>query len=808
MNLRLIIVQAVVLAAAALLYFATKPAAVTEGEAAEADALLLADFHVDKVRKISIRSGKEKADLVRRSVKEGEREKDRWFVESAWNCDADEKNVDALLDEVRKLKKGLAAGSNAELYSKFGLDEESRHVAQFLDADGKAVAELHLGKQNFAMPDFSSFGGQEKDNSTTYVRLADSAEVRKVPGSHSVTALRSHWVDLKVTELEFKELTRLEIETEKGVTVLVRRKKEPAPDEGGKDKEKDKKKEDEFEWRIEKAVPGREMQFLKTSESDVDSFIRSLASIRATDVAEPMDVQEVTRNEGGRPVTEEEVPLEQKKKYGFDKPVLAIRAFMDDKSETLVHFGKAASPKAPGKDKDSGGAADDKYYAYLPEMRSSFQIAITKALGMETGTETKRFLRVFVLDEWRFGNVNKGERDFREKAKESKDALVKGFFEDEVDQVAIESASGKMNIARKVSDFVFARYGREIWAAASHHGYPVDTRKVEELLRKIKDLKMGEVIEGNEKNDAACGLGKGEGVRVALVDKTQKAIADFTVGKAEKVKDKEVTYFRLAGDKDIREVPGTHAFGVAAQDWIEYTITNCELADVDAVIVRVVREDGTEIENIFVRNRTGGWARQTISDSGQAKFLKVDEAKVDAIANLVTHLSGVDLAPPMAVSSKSSSIPESQLLPYGFEKDFMRAGFQKSDGSQLMVRFGTKDGKHYAFMYSGERQMGMAALPEIKFRVFEVRDTVVKAFDKDADFFSADKKEEKKEGAGEKKEEGGKEPGGDKGKEGGDAPGGEGGGQGGGKSEGGSQPGDGEKKEGEGGEAPKEGGGK
>jgi hypothetical protein len=469
-----------------------------------------------------------------------------------------------------------------------------------------------------------------------------------------------------------------------------------------------------------------------------------------------MNIEESVKKVRGTDVPVEEVPPAQKAKYGFQKPALTIRARLADGSEKLLVIGKVKTKKKEG---TGSGDDEEKIYAYLPQKRSLFQKVIEDAFRGEGEKETKRFQKVFLLADYQFRNLNKSTRDFREKAKEAKDALVSGFYEDEVEEVRIERGKERIHIVRQVSEFIFDQYNRQVWAAKTRHDYPVITKKVEDLLKKIKDLKKGEFLEASEENLKKAGLIPGEGTGVSLLDAEGKPITAFRAGKSEKVRHAEITYFLLEGEDRIREVPGKHAFEISDKKWIDRAVTDEKPENLGAVFVSTMKDDGKPVENVFVKNpRSGEWFRQIFLPSGQPAHEKVIQSKVDAIANLIANLSWIELAPPLTAPSSTAFQAEPA---YGFDKEFMKIGYMVGRSGRFIFQVGRKDGKYYLIHMPG--RLPFQSTPKVRLGVYEIAESVIQSLDKPPAFFKPgekkgeDKKEEGKKDeekkAGEKKDE-------------------------------------------------------
>jgi hypothetical protein len=402
MKWRLVIFQVAVVALLMGLYLATKQSQMATTAAERENEPLVRNLPLDRIASVEISKGDERAVLKREdaATKKSSAE-EAWLLASAWDSPVDGEKLKEFVDEIRTLKRGQFRGGNPKLLKDYGLDEKERTTVIFRDAKEKSVASVILGKSTFSMADFAAMqqGTKGESTSTTYVLLPGTTNVHEIPGSHSVSASRTFWADLKIVDMEIDEISLVQFQSEKSQFALVRRIKEGAPDKEeppkeGEPPDKQKEKKKEYEWLIHL---GRGREAFPADETKVRSLLGTLAHLRAADVAEPMKI----------PAGAEEPDTEEMARYGFDKEKLFVGICTPREGNGqpvlrhLLQFAKASDK--------------EEHYVHSPQRRTGFEVLFS-ALADNPDQFVEK-VRVYKVGKWNYDSVNKIAADF-EKAPE------------------------------------------------------------------------------------------------------------------------------------------------------------------------------------------------------------------------------------------------------------------------------------------------------------------------------------------------------------------------------------------------------
>ncbi len=127
-----------------------------------------------------------------------EKKDSSWLLPDYYGAAADRKNVQAFLDKLAGLKKGLPVATTKEAADRFRVSEETfeRHITLFSGAN--QVGELFVGTS----PGFRK----------VHVRLPGSSEVLAVRfASYEAGVRPEDWLDKKILALDSKRIQRMEL---------------------------------------------------------------------------------------------------------------------------------------------------------------------------------------------------------------------------------------------------------------------------------------------------------------------------------------------------------------------------------------------------------------------------------------------------------------------------------------------------------------------------------------------------------------------------------------------------------------------
>ncbi|MDQ7778132.1 MAG: DUF4340 domain-containing protein, partial [Planctomycetota bacterium] len=313
MKWKLILGEAIALALLVVAYVLVRPGAGSAaGEGREGEPLVR-NLPVERISAIEIAKGGEQVVLRKQGGTEEGQTEESWVVENAWDCQANNKKIKEFVDEVRTLKRGHFRGESDKMLKEYGLDEKERTTVRFKDAKGNELALLVLGKMTYSLRDMTSAqqGKTVETTSTTFVMLPGTSIVHEIAGNHSAQAARTAWADLQLLDFTSDQVVALQVYVGAEQYALVRKARESNGKEEKKEGTEGENMEKEFEWFLHKE---RGTDPVRADDSKVNSYVLTLSRFSATDVVEPMKIM----------AGMQEPSAEEKARYGFDKPALAV----------------------------------------------------------------------------------------------------------------------------------------------------------------------------------------------------------------------------------------------------------------------------------------------------------------------------------------------------------------------------------------------------------------------------------------------------------------------------------------------------
>jgi hypothetical protein len=266
--------------------------------------ILPLDMRAADVHKVEIYAGDARKDAVVLA-----RGKEGWTIPSRFNSKADEKSINDLLDEIKKLTGELRTRKKS-LHPDFDItDEKAVHIALYKE-EGKPYRELLLGKKGERWGEgFVRFAGSNK------VYLADK-NLRSTLGMYAEDAKpeAKKWLDLKIVDEKSEEIARVALDMPgKHLLLEKREKKKPEGEEKPTAPEEKEEEKKEYEWVLVEP----EIDF-KLKESTVKSVVSSVSQLKGDDVADPAKMDE----------------------YGFASPTYTATITMDDETTETILVGE------------------------------------------------------------------------------------------------------------------------------------------------------------------------------------------------------------------------------------------------------------------------------------------------------------------------------------------------------------------------------------------------------------------------------------------------------------------------------------
>ncbi|NQT92650.1 MAG: DUF4340 domain-containing protein [Lentisphaerae bacterium] len=217
----------------------------------------------------------------------------------------------------------------------------------------------------------------------------------------------------------------------------------------------------------------------------------------------------------------------------------------------------------------------------------------------------------------------------------------------------------KADALNSIEKLVFQNAGATItiaktegaWVSPDRHGYAVEFSRVRDFIKKLSELKIGQVLPpGPEQTSAlrlaAPGRGPGTGTSVVLEARGGKRVAAFILGKEHIRKRSDGP--RDAGYPDGRYIAVgdsaylvTETFPGIPEDpaaWLDKDLANVSSYDVERVTVS--GPEGTRLELV----RRGGGKDLAVEDLAEDE--QMNASKVSGLAGVLSYLTSTDVANP------------------------------------------------------------------------------------------------------------------------------------------------------------------
>jgi hypothetical protein len=165
--------------------------------------------------------------------------------------------------------------------------------------------------------------------------------------------------------------------------------------------------------------------------------------------------------------------------------------------------------------------------------------------------------------------------------------LLQDLRVNDITAVQLKSAQGSAALTRK----------DDRWVVEDRHDYPADFSKLSQMVRQLKDLKVGRQFEGSEEilkrleltdpGDLSAGEGQG-GLRVLLKDKGGAVLADIRLGKLRVPGDErglpDGQYVRMGDDSSVFLVDrALNGYSSDPASWLEKKLIEVPAADVKRI---------------------------------------------------------------------------------------------------------------------------------------------------------------------------------------------------------------------------------
>jgi len=219
----------------------------------------------------------------------------------------------------------------------------------------------------------------------------------------------------------------------------------------------------------------------------------------------------------------------------------------------------------------------------------------------------------------------------------------------QVEHLAFETMGRTVNVARVDN----------VWVAPGKYNYPVDFEKVRDFVRKLTDLKVGQVVAPGQKQmedlnlispaEAESGKGGQTGTLVKLMDGKGKLLAELVVGKEHMKKPEPGSQFgRYGGYPDGRYVAAAGKAYLVAEtlssvpeddkSWLDDDLLNISSSEI--LELSITGKDGQKL-TLKRPDENGALAVADLTEDEE-----METSKVNGLANLLSYLTFSDVVDP------------------------------------------------------------------------------------------------------------------------------------------------------------------
>ncbi len=193
------------------------------------------------------------------------------------------------------------------------------------------------------------------------------------------------------------------------------------------------------------------------------------------------------------------------------------------------------------------------------------------------------------------------------------------------------------------------------WVVASD-GFPVDTAKINKVLKSVFGLQDKEVVSRNPARYSEYGLDSVESKQVTFLGATGQTVADVIIGKTSGA-DYSSTYWRWASKPEVFRTPGNFAWeiGTKQDDWKDKKLTQARVKDLKFIETTWKDSTGAQYHYKLEATSDSTWKMLEPQDSNRVKknlasemASRFTEMSIDEfVSPKDTNLSKVNIDSPM-----------------------------------------------------------------------------------------------------------------------------------------------------------------
>lgn len=218
------------------------------------------------------------------------------------------------------------------------------------------------------------------------------------------------------------------------------------------------------------------------------------------------------------------------------------------------------------------------------------------------------------------------------------------------------------------------------WVVASSNNYRANKTNVEELLQKVKDMKIDSLASKNKEKQDQLEVTEDKGLHVLAYDKENKSLVDFFIGKTGPIWSSQ--YVRKSASDNVYVVKENLdvTFDRQANDWKDKTIVSFDQTQISQLVINYQDSaNPRELTKIAFKKDNNQWL--IVDSLDKAPNLPADQEKIQLLLSKLANLTTLDF------------IDNPTLQNYGLvpDKEAIRLFLVKQDAAPLIVTFGQKE---------------------------------------------------------------------------------------------------------------------
>lgn len=262
-------------------------------------------------------------------------------------------------------------------------------------------------------------------------------------------------------------------------------------------------------------------------------------------------------------------------------------------------------------------------------------------------------------------------------------SLIQAFDETKVNKIEL----------KKKEQTVILQNSDTGWTVASSNNYKANKTNVEELLQKIKAMKIDSLASKNKEKQDSLEVTNEKALHVIAYDKDNKALADFLIGKTGPSWPSQ--YVRKVESDEVLLVKENLAvtFDRPANDWRDKTIVSFDPQQISQLTVYYKHDDRPDLmTRAPFKKENNQWFMIDTFTTPTGTNVTTDQEKVQALLAKISTLTTLDFL-------DNAKLEDYGLAPGLTNDDYdeisdtekIKISLRKSDNSLITIHFSQKD---------------------------------------------------------------------------------------------------------------------